>query len=177
MQYFPNRGWFVTKYTPPEIAGIFAIRSGLENLAADLIIDRLTEADFAGACAHRRAGRGHSHRGRAAQIQAGHGFSSGVVELSGNRQLLRMWQNIAVQCSIVFHYHTVTLPDYDHWLAVVDHTAILNALRSGEAAAVHAVNNGINQRVAAQCIEGFSPQRAGKRPTCCRNNRANARTA
>jgi len=47
VQYFPNRGWFVTKYTPPEIEEIFAIRSGLENLAADLIIERLTETDFA----------------------------------------------------------------------------------------------------------------------------------
>ncbi len=32
VQYVPNRGWFVTKYTPPEIKEIFAIRCGLENL-------------------------------------------------------------------------------------------------------------------------------------------------
>ena len=47
VQNFPNRGWFVTKFTPAEIRDIFFIRSGLENMAADLIIDRLTEAEFA----------------------------------------------------------------------------------------------------------------------------------
>ena len=33
---FPNRGWFVTKFTPAEINEIFVLRAGLENLAADL---------------------------------------------------------------------------------------------------------------------------------------------
>ena len=75
-------------------------------------------------------------------------FHQRLVELAGNKRLLRMWQNITVQCSIAFHYHTVTMPDYDHWQGVVDHTAILNALRSGECARVRAVNNEINRRVA-----------------------------
>lgn len=156
VQYFPNRGWFVTKYTPPEIAEIFDIRSGLENLAADLIIDRLTEADFAELRARiDELGEAILTEDVPRKFKLDMDFHQRVVELSGNRRLLRMWQNIAVQCSIVFHYHTVTLPDYDHWLAVVDHTAILNALRSREAAKVRAVNNEINRRVAAQCIEGF----------------------
>src|SRR5215207_1191097 len=47
VQYFPNRGWFVTKFSPPEIREIFVIRSGLENLAAELTIDHLTEREFA----------------------------------------------------------------------------------------------------------------------------------
>ncbi len=47
VRHYPNRGWFVTKFTPPEIHEIFVIRSGLENLAEDLVIDRLREDDFA----------------------------------------------------------------------------------------------------------------------------------
>jgi len=82
-------------------------------------------------------------------------FHQRIVELANNKRLLSMWANIAVQCAMVFNYHTVTLPDYDHWQGIRDHTAILNALRSGDAAAVHAVNKEINDRVASQCIDGF----------------------
>jgi len=155
VQYFPNRGWFVTKYGPPEIKEIFAIRSGLENLAADLIIERLTEANYADLQARIDAlGEAILREDVLGKNKLDMEFHQRLVELTGNRRLLRMWQNIAVQCSIVFHYHTVTMPDYDHWQGVVDHTAILNALRSGEVAAVRAVNDEINRRVAAQCIEG-----------------------
>lgn len=155
VQYFPNRGWFVTKYTPPEIEEIFAIRSGLENLAADLIIERLTETDFADLQARiDELGEAIRADDVPRKYRLDMEFHQRLVEMAGNRRLLHLWQNIAVQCSIVFHYHTVTLPDYDHWLAVVDHTAIVNALRSGESAKVRAVNDEINRRVAAQCIAG-----------------------
>ncbi len=55
---------------------------------------------------------------------------------------------------MAFNYQTVTIADYDHTLAIRDHTAILDALRSRDPANVHAVNNEINNRVAQQCIEG-----------------------
>lgn len=156
VQYFPNRGWFVTKFTPPEIQEIFVIRSGLENLAADLIIDHLTEADFAELDAimaqHAEILAGGDPQARS-KIDLT--FHRRIVEFAHNKRLARMWENIAVQCSMVFNYHTITLPNYDHWQGIRDHTAILNALRSGDAAAVHAVNNEINYRVAGQCIEGF----------------------
>jgi len=156
VQYIPNRGWFVTKFTPPEIQEIFFIRSGLENMAADLMIDRLTEQDYATLEAGIEA-LGRAIRQGNAQLRSklDLDFHRHLVTLSGNRRLLQMWENIAIQCSMAFNYHTVTIPDYDHWQGVRDHTAILNALRSRDRAAVHAVNDEINRRVAAQCIEGF----------------------
>ena len=152
----PNRGWFVTKFGPPEIREIFLIRSGLENLAADLMIDRLSEERYAELEAQiEDLGRAIQRNQVELKNRLDHEFHQRLVELAGNKRLLRMWLNIAVQCSMVFHYHTVTMPDYDHWQGVRDHTAILNALRSRDPVAVHAVNNEINQRVAGQCIEGF----------------------
>jgi DNA-binding GntR family transcriptional regulator len=156
VQYFPNRGWFVTKFTPAEIKEIFVIRCGLENLAADLIIDHLTEADFAGLEASiaeldrvlRLGDPNLRHK-------TDNDFHRQIVGMANNKRLLNMWSNITVQCAMVFNYHTITMPDYDHWQGIRDHTAILNALRSGDAAAVHAVNKEINERVASQCIEGF----------------------
>ncbi len=44
---YPNRGWFVTKFSSAEISEIFVLRSGLESMAADLMIDRLNEEDLA----------------------------------------------------------------------------------------------------------------------------------
>jgi GntR family transcriptional regulator, rspAB operon transcriptional repressor len=156
VQYFPNRGWFVTKFTPPEIQEIFVIRSGLENLAADLVIDHVTEDNLAELEAILQEQAQAIASGDAQwRSKIDMAFHQRIVEFANNKRLLQMWGNIAVQCSMVFNYHTVTLPDYDHWQGIRDHTAILDALRSGNAAAVHAVNNEINQRVAGQCIEGF----------------------
>ncbi len=56
---------------------------------------------------------------------------------------------------MVFNYHTITIPDYDHWQGIRDHTAILEALRSRDPAAIHKVNSEINERVADQCAAGF----------------------
>jgi DNA-binding GntR family transcriptional regulator len=81
-------------------------------------------------------------------------FHERVVALAGNSRLLEMWRNIAIQCAMAFNFHTVTIPDYDHMQGVRDHTAILNALRSGDVSNVRAVNNEINSRVARQCVEG-----------------------
>jgi DNA-binding GntR family transcriptional regulator len=84
-----------------------------------------------------------------------HEFHRYLVELTNNKRLVSIWSNIMVQCSMVFNYHTITMPDYDHWQGIRDHTAILNALRSGDIATVRAVNKEINERVARQCIDGY----------------------
>ena len=98
----------------------------------------------------RAVAEGNLNQARVLDLQ----FHQSLMELANNKRLLRMWQNVAVQCAMAFHYHTVTLPDYDHMQGKRDHVAILNALRSGEAANVHAGNQEINARVARQCIEG-----------------------
>ena len=156
VQYFPNRGWFVTKFTPPEIHEIFVIRAGLENLAVDLCIDSLTAENFAELEAimvkHAEALQADDALSRR---RVDLSFHRCIVEFAHNQRLLQMWGNIMVQCSMVFHYRTVIRPDVDHWQALRDHRAIVDALRSGSAAAVHAINNEITQRVARECTEGF----------------------
>src|SRR5262245_8599312 len=42
----PYRGCFVRDFTVADIAGIFSMRTTLENFAAELIIDRLGEDDY-----------------------------------------------------------------------------------------------------------------------------------
>lgn len=161
----PNRGWFVTKFTAEEINEIFVLRAGLENLAADLMIDRLQPEDFAQlkALIDEQAAALGNGNDLAALGVLDRAFHRRIVELSGNTRLLRMWQHISVHCAMAFNYQTVTIPDYDHTLAIRDHTAILDALRSGEVANVHAVNNEINSRVAEQCIEdNLTQERVGE---------------
>jgi DNA-binding GntR family transcriptional regulator len=153
---FPNRGWFVTKLTPSEIEEIFIIRSALENLAADLMIDRLTQDEVAELEASIQAlGRAIESGNTLIRTSLDRQFHQRLVELANNKSLLHIWQNITVQCALAFNYHLVTMPDYDHMQGVRDHTAILDALRSRDAARVHAVNDEINRRVAMQCIAGY----------------------
>jgi DNA-binding GntR family transcriptional regulator len=152
----PNRGWFVTVFSPSDVREIFFLRCGLENMAADLMIHRLTEQDYAELEAQiEELGCAIRAGDRQRQIQFDQGFHRRLVEMAGNKRLLQMWQNTFVQCAMVFNYHTVTLPNYDHWTGVRDHNAILAALRSGDPAAVHAVNTEINERVAEQCVAGL----------------------
>jgi DNA-binding GntR family transcriptional regulator len=161
----PNRGWFVTKFDPADIEEIFAVRSALENLAADLMIDRLTEDQYAELEAliteQERAIQSNLASLRSALDLK---FHQRLVELANNKRLLQMWQNIAIQCSMAFNYHTITMPDYDHMQGIRDHTAILDAIRSGKAANVHAVNNEINARVARQCVAGYLAVEANVQP-------------
>lgn len=155
LRNFPNRGWFVATFTPTEIEEIFVMRAGLESLAAELMIDRMGDKEFA------YLEQLLEEQGRS--IGADEGvtkklldmkFHRAIVELAGNQRLVQMWENIYIQCAMAFHFQTVTMPDYDHTQAVRDHTAILDALRSGDLANVRAVNNDINMRVAKQCIAG-----------------------
>ncbi len=156
VQYFHNRGWFVAKYEPDEILEIFTLRSGLENLATDLIIDRLGEEEL-GVLARliEELGQPEVQRNESLRFNADRKFHETIVKMAGNTRLHRMWERVYAQCAIVFNYHTVTIPDYDHWQGVVDHTMILDALRSGDIVKVHAANNAINRRVAEQCIAGY----------------------
>lgn len=155
VQNFPNRGWFVTTFSPDEIKDIFVIRSGLETLAVEQMIGCLTETEFAEfdlRIAEQRVVIEQGDPILRGKIDMA--FHERIVALAGNSRLLEMWRNIAIQCAMAFNYHTVTIPNYDHMQGVRDHTAILNALRSGNVDNVRAVNNQINSRVARQCIEG-----------------------
>lgn len=156
VQNFPNRGWYVTTFSPDEIRDIFGIRSGLETLAAEQMIGRLTQAEFAELEARIEEQRVIIEGGDVAlRSKVDMAFHERIVALAGNSRLLEMWRNIAIQCSMAFNFHTITIPDYDHMQGVRDHTAILNALRSGDLNNVRAVNNEINSRVARQCVEGL----------------------
>jgi DNA-binding GntR family transcriptional regulator len=145
----------VTTFAPHEIKDIFVIRSGLETLAAEQMMGRLTEVVFAEF--ERRIEEQHQVIEQGDVILRGNvdmAFHERIVALAENSRLLQMWRNIAIQCAMAFNYHTVAIPNYDHMQGVRDHTAILNALRTGDVANVRAVNDEINSRVARQCIEG-----------------------
>lgn len=162
VRYHHNRGWFVAKYAPDEIREIFTLRSGLENMAGDLIINHLREEDFAAldALIEEQASE-EVITNAARRWDVDTRFHKQIVRMAKNARLYQMWERIYAQCTIVFNYHTVTMPDYNHMQGVIDHTAIVDALRSGSSARMHAVNNEINERVAAQCIAGYLAVEAG----------------
>ena len=153
---YPNRGWSVAKSSPEEITDTFALRAGLENLAVDLIINRLDAQDYAEleGMIQQQAHIIYEDYDHDALGKLDRAFHRRIVEMAGNKRLLQMWRHISVHCAVAFNYQTVTLPDYDLSQMILDHTAILDALRSRDAERVHTVNREINERVANQCVEG-----------------------
>jgi DNA-binding GntR family transcriptional regulator len=148
----PNRGSFVRAFNEDDVEALFSMRTTLENFAAELIIDRLTDAD-------------HAHLQdlidqQQAQITAGDdkqvrstdmAFHHYLIERSAHPVLKRNWQEIVAQVAAVLYVRAEAQPDYDEYLAIQDHTAILNAYRQRDLEQVKREHRRINDRVASEC--------------------------
>lgn len=159
--FSPNRGCFVREFDEDDIREIFELRTGLENLAATLIVDRLQEADFAylEELIRRQADCNARHE----QIQVGLldlEFHRYLVRLAGNARLLRTWQVNAMQFTVLFSYLDDSVYSTDKKPMLESHRAILDALRRRDAQEVSGVNRRTNQEVAQWCIRCHHLQRA-----------------
>jgi DNA-binding GntR family transcriptional regulator len=132
------------------------LRTALENLAAELAIPRLGEEPYA-----------HLERLISDQtdaIQRGEmkdvrridmNFHQYLVEASGHGLLYKNWTGIVAQIAALLYIRAEAFPNYDEYIVIGDHKAILDAYRSGDPANVARVNAGINKRVAEMCIAGL----------------------
>jgi DNA-binding GntR family transcriptional regulator len=152
----PNRGCFVRKFNERDIREIFEMRTALENLAASLIIDRLQESDFRfleDLIARQAELLARQERSEVGQLDLA--FHKYQVCLADNSRLLRSWQVIAMQYTILFSYlHEARLTSGKQ-LMLESHRAILAALRNRDVAKVSEVNRRVNAQVAAYCLECY----------------------
>lgn len=156
VEFIPNRGCFVRAYHIEEIEEIFSMRTMLENCAAELIIQQLTDSDFAtlGSLIDEQAK--NLADGAVAQSRVTDmAFHQYFIERTGHKLLAENWLRIVAQIAALIHTRALGLPDYDEAQVISDHRRILVAYRSGDVAQVKEVNTAINNEVAAKCIEAI----------------------
>ncbi|HXF61668.1 MAG TPA: GntR family transcriptional regulator [Caldilineaceae bacterium] len=154
-----NRGCFVRKFDEQDIREIFEMRTALENFAASLIIDRLQEEHFR--YLEDLVVRQAESVARQEQVEVGQldlEFHKYLVRLAGNTRLLRTWQIIAMQYTVLFSYLHEDLLRSGKQLMLDSHRALLAALRNRDLAQVSEVNRRTNAQVAAHCLECYRLQ-------------------
>jgi DNA-binding GntR family transcriptional regulator len=130
----PFRGARVRRMDPEELVEAYVVRSTIESLGAKLAVPRMTDADIAELVSlgdvmqeAARVGDGLAVARADAQL---HGR---IIELSGNKTLVRLWQSLE---PLSRTYLTLVVPGADpKWTADL-HTPILDALRRRDPKAV-----------------------------------------
>lgn len=154
----PNQGCYVKTYTPKEIDEIFTLRSALENLACELIIqgNKLSEQDWV------RLDWFVEKQREAIDAQAfdeltelDMDFHEFICEKSDSERLLTMWRSLRGQIQVLFYQRFRALEQVPQTVDV-DHMAILDALRLGDIEETTTLNKQINARVAQECIDIFA---------------------
>jgi DNA-binding GntR family transcriptional regulator len=155
----PNRGCFVREFDAHDIREIFELRTALENLTAQLIVDRLQEIDF-----HyleeliRQQEESIAVHALTRVGELDLEFHRYLVKLANNSRLLRSWQVIAMQYTVLFSYMDETFLAAGRTLMLESHRALLMALRKGDPAQVAEVNWRTNEDVAQRCIQCYQLQ-------------------
>jgi DNA-binding GntR family transcriptional regulator len=149
---YPHRGCFVRNFTSRDIDEIFSMRTVLENMAGELVIQQMTEEDY-----HHLEMLITQQRNAIAQKNFRQvrsidmSFHQYIVRRSCHHLLIQNWQQIVAQIAAVLYIRAEAFPNYDEYLAVRDHGAIVDAYRQRNLDALREVNYRINQRVAGEC--------------------------
>ena len=122
------RGARVRRPSAAELLEAFVVRSALESLGARLAIPRLTDDDLVRLRLlvdemQRHADEGDAH----AEAQADAAFHKGIIELSGNGTLMRVWRTLEPFSRT---YITLGVPGADRRRIADEHVPVLEALRA-----------------------------------------------
>jgi DNA-binding GntR family transcriptional regulator len=148
----PNRGCFVRIFSEDDVHHLFAMRTTLENFAGELIIDRLTEADFEHLSRSIEAQRLSSAEGDLKRVRTiDMDFHRYLIEKSENPLLIRSWSELVAQVAAVLYIRAEAQPDYDEMMAIRDHHTIVEAYTSRNLEGLKMLNQRINGRVADEC--------------------------
>lgn len=149
---YPHRGSFVRTFTPQDVEDIFTMRTTLENFAGERAIHTLTEADHAhlsGLVAAQEKAIVAANFKEVRSIDMS--FHEYLIDRSQQALLRRNWRQIVAQIAAVLYQRAEVIVNYDEYLAIRDHQAIVAAYRSRDLDMLRAVNERVNQRVADEC--------------------------
>lgn len=148
----PNRGAFVRAFDEQAVNAIFSMRTTLENFAAELVINELTAEDHAWLNQSITNQRSSIESGDFKEVRTiDMSFHQFLIKKSDHPLLIRSWTEIVAQIAALLYVRAEAIPDYDEYLAVQDHQAIVDAYIAGDLESVQEANRRINNRVASEC--------------------------
>lgn len=150
----PNQGSFVKVFDEDDVREIFTLRSALEDLACEIILKekKLHPEDLERLEAYIEQQKEAVEAwdfDRLTRLDMD--FHEFICKKSGLERLLKMWQSLRAQIQVLFYQRFQTL-DWVPDTVDVDHSAILDALRQGDAGRFSQINKEINARVAEECV-------------------------
>lgn len=141
----PRRGFHVRRPSPQQVTDLWQVRGGLEVLAGELVIARLSrgelqlaQLDPLAALLKRIAATVDALDGRE-HIELSRAFHGNIVELSGNQLLVSMYRGIQVQLLSAWVRRGLETWRNRVGVEADDHQEILSALRACDAARYSAV--------------------------------------
>jgi DNA-binding GntR family transcriptional regulator len=148
----PNRGCFVRAFTEKDVADIFSMRTTLENFAGELIVEHLNDDDFyflnTSIERQRRAISDVDFKQVRSIDMAFHRY---LIDRSRHPLLIRGWRELVAQIAALLYVRADAIPEYDEYLAIKDHQAIVDAYKARDIEAIRWQNHRINDRVAGEC--------------------------
>ena len=127
VEIIPFRGARVRQLDPEELLEAYVVRTAIETLAARLAVPRMTDADIAELVALGKNMTGAAKAGDGRTVaQHDVSFHGRIVELSGNRTLVRVWRSLEPFSRT---YLTLVMPGSDPQWSAGLHAPIVASLR------------------------------------------------
>ena len=128
VQSTPNHGSMVRAFTEQDVDEIFSMRTALENMAGELIIDKLTTSDFEALYNSIALQRQTIQVGDLKKVRGiDMAFHRLLIERSEHRLLIRQWSELVAQIAAVLYLRAEAIPNYDEYQSINDHTALVQA--------------------------------------------------
>ncbi len=151
-----NRGTYVWAPTEADSDEILSIRTAIECLAAEWAINRMSDQDFAELEDMIEEQRQAMDAGdRLALIESDRHFHEELCRKAGHNRLLHWWRQIRSQWEVLIYRRMEHSPADVFSSILMDHRAILDALRRRDLQAVTALHKSINSRVGQEMREAL----------------------
>ena len=160
------RGTFVRTFTAREIRELFSLRGGIETMAAELALPRLTEADLVRfEQILDRKGDAYQHGDIPATVERDLEFHEAIVLAADHRLLLKVWTSLHDQLLMLFSIRERAFWARDDGVSRMksSHMPLIEALRAGDLAAVAAFHRNLNAPVAedlVRMVDAFAAEAA-----------------
>lgn len=149
----PNYGCYVRAFTADDIRALFSMRVTLENFAAELIYEQFNDDDYATLAELIERQKKFIQLANFKEVRSTDmAFHRYLVTRSQHPHLMRNWQEIVAQIAAVLYLRAEGHPGYNEYLAIEDHSRILDAYAAHDLDRIKQENRRINKRVEDECI-------------------------
>jgi DNA-binding GntR family transcriptional regulator len=152
----PNVGTFVRRFDEADVRDIFSLRTALERLACEIIIEKnlLMPEDF------EQLERYADEQQEAIEardfeqsVELDLAFHQFICHKSGHERLEKMWQSLRSQMRVLFNICLNSSPDHISHTASTDHAALVEALRQRDIERCSEIYKEVHARVAEECTD------------------------